>query len=80
MHAARRHRCRPGFVAVAGGFGFCFLTGGHLAVVVTWYIHTAGPIQIFRSADPAPRRRAARWGVGGPTAHVGAYHIRYRVP
>ena len=80
MHAARRHRCRPGFVAVAGGFGFCFLTGGHLAVVVTWYIHTAGPIQIFRSADTAQRRRDARWGVGGATAHVGAYHIRYRVP
>ena len=49
-------RCRPGVRCCgAGGFGFCVLTGGG---------STAGPTQIFRSADPArpPRRGPRRTG------------------
>ena len=71
-------RCRPGVRCCgAGGFGFCVLTGGG---------STAGPTQIFRSADPArpprrgrgPRRTGSARGsrvAGAP--HRVVRHIRW---
>ena len=75
-------RCRPGVRCCgAGGFGFCVLTGGG---------STAGPTQIFRSADPArpprrgrgPRRTGSARVPGGAsgraTARTGVVrHIRW---